>query len=270
MADEALKEDGIVKKGELGQDIYVKNIAEIKMNIGDAVLYRGMDKWHWREFYKEGKWQAQVFLHYVDKNGPHSEWKYDKRPSLGITKPPNLVYYDSYYKPNLISEGFCDRVIKEYSNPEIKKELPIVGPEGEGMINLDIRDVQRLLLPLDSGIGATLTAFGLNTNHEIWKYNITHSNQCEFLMYNVDGKYETHVDNFHQESDNSRKLTVIAFLNDDFEGGKFYIQNAGKYYPPQEKGTAVVFPSYMPHGVEPITKGVRYSVVSWMLGPYFK
>lgn len=32
----------------------------------------------------------------------------------------------------------------------------------------------------------------------------------------------------------------------------------------------IVFPSFMPHGVEPVTKGIRYSVVTWMVGPYFK
>jgi predicted 2-oxoglutarate/Fe(II)-dependent dioxygenase YbiX len=41
-------------------------------------------------------------------------------------------------------------------------------------------------------------------------------------------------------------------------------------YPPQGKGTVLVFPSFMPHGVEPVTKGMRYSIVTWMVGPYFK
>jgi predicted 2-oxoglutarate/Fe(II)-dependent dioxygenase YbiX len=26
----------------------------------------------------------------------------------------------------------------------------------------------------------------------------------------------------------------------------------------------------MPHGVEPVTKGIRYSIVTWMVGEYFK
>ena len=59
------------------------NVSKIDMAVGDAVMYRGCDKWHWREPYFEGQWQAQVFLHYVDANGPHAEWKYDKRESLG-------------------------------------------------------------------------------------------------------------------------------------------------------------------------------------------
>ena len=45
---------------------------------GDAVLYRGMEIDHWREPYEEGTKLAQVFLHYVDANGPYSSWKDDQ------------------------------------------------------------------------------------------------------------------------------------------------------------------------------------------------
>ncbi len=47
-------------------------------------------------------------------------------------------------------------------------------------------------------------------------------------------------------------------------------RSLGRMYPQQTPGTVLVFPSFMPHGVEPVTKGVRYSVVTWMVGPYFK
>jgi hypothetical protein len=250
------------------------NSSKIDMAIGDAVMYRGMDKYHWREPYVEGQWQAQVFLHYVDANGPHAEWKYDKRESLGLSKTIQNQSFDDCYKvDNAISEGFCKKLIEEYAKPEVEKELPFIG-EGRDLvnnINLEIRNVQRLQLPLFAGIGATLTSIGLQVNHQIWQYNITHSNQSEFLMYDVNGKYETHVDTFHQRSNETRKLTVLAFLNDDFEGGKFYIQNYHeKLYPQQTPGTVLVFPSFMPHGVEPVTKGIRYSVVTWMVGEYFK
>ena len=244
---------------------------EILMAIGDAVLYRGMDKHHWREKF-EGEWQAQVFLHYVDADGEHADQKFDGRESLGLPKDMVQNLSDHWALPNGITNGFCDNLIKEYSKPETHKEPPhIGGNRTEGTIDLDIRNVQRVILPQNVGIGSTLTAFGLNSNHHVWKYDITHSNQTEFLMYEPSGKYETHVDTFHQHSSETRKLTVLAFLNDDFEGGRFYIQNGSeRLYPLQEKGTLLVFPSYMPHGVEPITKGVRYSVVTWMVGPYFK
>jgi hypothetical protein len=251
------------------------NGSKIDMVIGDAVMYRGCDKYHWREPYFEGQWQAQVFLHYVDANGPHAEWKYDKRESLGISKtePTNFQFDVTYVVKNGISNNFCDNLIKEYSKDETEKEQPFIGEGRDPVanINLDIRNVLRVILPQNQGIGATLTSCGLNLNHQFWQYNITHSNQTEFLMYDVNGKYEAHVDTFHQLGNETRKLTCLAILNDDFEGGKFYIMNSHeKIYPPQEKGDIIVFPSFMVHGVEPVIKGKRFTVVTWLVGPYFK
>lgn len=51
------------------------------LNPGDALLYRGIDCFHWREAYA-GSRLAQVFLHYVDRNGLHADRKFDGRKSL--------------------------------------------------------------------------------------------------------------------------------------------------------------------------------------------
>jgi hypothetical protein len=48
---------------------------------GDAVVYRGIECPHWRESF-DGEFAAQLFLHYVDQEGPHAEWKFDKRRRL--------------------------------------------------------------------------------------------------------------------------------------------------------------------------------------------
>lgn len=63
----------------MGQNQDKTNASELKMNVGDIVIYRGCELFHWREKYVEGDWQAQIFLHYVDANGPFKEWKYDKK-----------------------------------------------------------------------------------------------------------------------------------------------------------------------------------------------
>jgi hypothetical protein len=52
---------------------------------GQALLYKGTQIWHWREQFP-GKHAAQVFLHYVDRNGPFSDWKFDRRAALRL--PP--------------------------------------------------------------------------------------------------------------------------------------------------------------------------------------
>lgn len=59
-----------------------EGVAAPPLRPGDGVIYKGTEIEHWREAFT-GEWASQVFLHYVDRSGPHAEWRYDKRPSLG-------------------------------------------------------------------------------------------------------------------------------------------------------------------------------------------
>jgi len=242
------------------------NASQIDMAVGDAVLYRGMDKHHWREVYTEGKWQAQVFLHYVDADGQHAEWKFDKRQSLNLPSAEmrHVIYHD------ILTPEACDSLVRLYTQDKVPKEPPVIG-DGVGAINLEVRNVSRVMLPTYKDIGGRLAAAGLAANHAAWKFDVTHANQAEFLAYPAGGRYQAHVDTFLQHGDECRKLTVLAFLNDNFKGGKFFLQDGqNRYYPPQTKGTVLVFPSFIMHGVEDVQEGERFSVVCWMVGKFFR
>ena len=56
---------------------------DIDLHPGDMIVYKGDVLNHWRTPYG-GKEQIQTFLHYVDANGPYSNFKYDRRPLLGL------------------------------------------------------------------------------------------------------------------------------------------------------------------------------------------
>jgi predicted 2-oxoglutarate/Fe(II)-dependent dioxygenase YbiX len=261
--------DGDVWPIYMGDSMEKDNASEIKMGVGDAVLYRGMDKHHWREVYTEGKWQAQVFLHYVDADGPHKDHIYDKRGKLNLPKPEPENFRHWIYTDIFTPEA-CDIIVKTYTQEFVKTEPPVIG-SGTGTIDTSIRNVERVMLPVYKDIGGRLAAAGFAANNRAWKFNVTHANQGEFLKYPAGGRYTAHVDTFLNPNEECRKLTVLTFLNDDFEGGKFFIQDGHeKYYPPQAKGTVIVFPSFLLHGVEDITKGTRYSAVCWLVGPFFK
>jgi len=49
---------------------------------GDALLYRGVELTHWRDAFA-GESMAQVFMHYVNRNGPYAKEKFDGRDRLG-------------------------------------------------------------------------------------------------------------------------------------------------------------------------------------------
>ena len=61
-------------------------VQSYELNVGDICIYKGIEYPHWREPYT-GNRHIQVFLMYVDANGEHSSWKYDKRQYLcgGLT-----------------------------------------------------------------------------------------------------------------------------------------------------------------------------------------
>lgn len=55
----------------------------IELKPGEGAIYMGCKVKHWREEFK-GDWSAQVFLHYVDQEGPYAEYKWDKKIFLGF------------------------------------------------------------------------------------------------------------------------------------------------------------------------------------------
>lgn len=55
-----------------------EEVYEVALEPGDAAIYRGREMRHWRHELADPR-QSQVFLFFVDQNGPHAEWKHDKR-----------------------------------------------------------------------------------------------------------------------------------------------------------------------------------------------
>jgi len=244
---------------------------KIDMNIGDGVIYKGCNLFHWREKYTEGEWQTQVFVHYVDADGPNKEWKYDKKKMLSHHNSQENRNGDYTYISKAFSSESCDKIIRECEKQNLEEAS--IGNMEKQQVDKTIRDTKRIVLSNDIGIGATLTGIGFQANAYKWKFDLTKSNQSEFLKYDKNGHFTSHIDSFLDDFDNkeTRKISIILILNNEFEGGKFWIQiGVNKVYPKQDKGDIIIFPSFLLHGVEPITSGIRRSMITWLVGPYFK
>jgi hypothetical protein len=61
------------------------------MQPGDALLYRGSECDHWRDAFA-GQRAAQVFLHYVDRNGLNAEWKFDRREDWRVLERFSCIH----------------------------------------------------------------------------------------------------------------------------------------------------------------------------------
>lgn len=78
MADPTSEGEGVATLVTDKETFHVSNIQECFLLPGDAVLYRGCEKIHWRLQYNGIK-QTQVFVHYVDANGPNKDYKHDAK-----------------------------------------------------------------------------------------------------------------------------------------------------------------------------------------------
>jgi len=61
---------------------------ELILTPGQAVIYLGQAVSHYRNEF-DGDFSSQVFIHYVDQNGPNVDYKLDKRPDHWVFKKPN-------------------------------------------------------------------------------------------------------------------------------------------------------------------------------------
>jgi len=92
----------------------------------------------------------------------------------------------------------------------------------------------------------------------------------QLLSYSIDGKYDEHNDS--EDFINNkltrvvpRDITMIFYLNDDYEGGELEFTKLQITYKPK-KGDIIAFPSYYEysHRVHPIKRGTRYALVTWI------
>ena len=67
-----------------------------------------------------------------------------------------------------------------------------------------------------------------------------------------------------------RKLSFVVQLSDpdDYEGGNLQLlaEDGKSYFAPRKRGTVIVFDSRTQHRVLKVTKGVRKSLVGWVVG----
>ena len=140
----------------------------------------------------------------------------------------------------------------------------------------------------DQWVYNTIWPFMIRANDEAgWGYEIKAAESSQITRYKKGGFY-----NFHRDGagcnlskynnptnafmhDHVRKLSMTVLLNKSFEGGDFEFTSYGKeecIITPVEmnQGDVIVFPSWMEHRVAPVTKGIRYSLVTWFVGPPFK
>ena len=99
------------------------------------------------------------------------------------------------------------------------------------------------------------------------KYFLHKSTPVRFNRYPTGTMMRKHYDHIHSIFEGENKgvpiVSIVGVLNDDYEGGDFVFN--GNHEVKLKTGDILIFPSNFlyAHEVKEITKGTRYSYVSW-------
>lgn len=252
----------------------------VDLQPGDGCLYRGCEIEHSRPEFK-GDEYIQVFLHYVDAYGPHKDYVHDlqtvhQRDPVGplqfvfARQNPNLIRYYRFM-PAFTPEE-CDFLLKS----KFKLE-PGLTEDGK---NSEVRKSQIYWIPKThhfEPIYQRIMNLVAQCNKEFYNFEITSLQEnLQFTEYDesYQGRYDWHFDVGEGPLNCARKLSVSIQLSDpsDYEGGElqFSLDGDRTVVAEKERGTMIIFPSYLRHRVTPVTKGTRRSLVTWITGPPFR
>lgn len=107
-------------------------------------------------------------------------------------------------------------------------------------------------------------------NFDFWPKLEDMQEDIKIIRYRKGDYFDWHYDMFHELS-KTRKVNFTIQLSDEteYEGGdlEFFQLNVGNM---KKKGSVIIYPSYLPHRITPITKGTRYAMVGHLNGPEFR
>ena len=190
----------------------------------------------------------------------------------------NIEHY-LFRKENFLDKKYCENCIDELNKCDWEKHKWHVArsdsykvlsgdnePEKLGMeqFSFDIGKINNFIIQnLHSVILEYIESFKFD-----WFVGWEGFSVIKFIRYSPGQTMQNHCDHIHNLFDGERKgipvLSIIGILNDDYEGGELIMFEDKKIE--TKKGDLLIFPSIFlyPHKIAPVTKGVRYSYVSWV------
>jgi SM-20-related protein len=189
--------------------------------------------------------------------------------------------YGLFLTANFLDDAICLNIIAAMHSSEAKAAT-IHGYRDSAYVYDRIRKATRLELP--PAITESVSKRLLEHKGTIAQHFSISLHDCEnpqFLRYEVGDFFVAHQDGntglLRLTSDAKRKVSIVIFLNGQSEqadsgtysGGslKFSDYSAAPPYDefelPVSPGMLVAFRSELTHEVTPVTRGQRYSIVSW-------
>ena len=179
----------------------------------------------------------------------------------------NVDSYIKYYK-NIVAENLCNSLINynfpyEASKYQTHDSGAIVKQERVKMSDSWIKKESVFYTAVKSCFEEVIVKY--KTDFPL--FTVGRTTDFRINKYDKGGFMSRHVDNIHHSHGQQYgypQVSALLYLNDDYDGGEFYVADK-KFLP--IKGSAIIFPSnfMFPHEAKPVTKGTRWSIVTWLM-----
>lgn len=170
--------------------------------------------------------------------------------------------------PGVISPENCRKILDSISNDSWDEAGQKSNSTDPHLRNCDVFDISACK---DQAPWNDINAVIFSALNTVWRayylqhldFRINMDTGYEVLRYPTGTRCLEHVDSYDQRP---RTASCSIALNNDYEGGRFTFFD-GKIKHRVPAGSALLFPSNFmyPHGVEEITKGTRYSIITWLV-----
>jgi len=178
-----------------------------------------------------------------------------------------------YRIPNLLNGNECKQAVKEFQTINFvehkfydprKKLFHTRSGANELAMSWDDIPFRKLIMDrIYTGIQSYIDYYDMP-----WFSSWQGYSDVRFNEYKENKKMALHCDHIRSMFDGEKKgvpiLSCLGALNDDYEGGEFIMFDDLKI--DIQVGEMIIFPSNFmyPHKVEPVTKGNRYTYISWV------
>jgi PKHD-type hydroxylase len=212
-----------------------------------------------------------------------------------------MAYQSIWYYTELPKEiiSIIEKDLKD--NFDSSLELSKIGGGGyDGIIDEKKRNATNAWIPTTHWISGFLWHYVQRANRENFLYDLTNidGEALQYTVYNENQHYGWHNDagisshykpvsvgnrgygedilqDFVNENcEKVRKLSFSLLLSDSdtYSGGNLqFMDETGKsYIAPRKRGTIILFDSRSQHRVQKVTRGVRKSIVGWVVGPRWR
>jgi PKHD-type hydroxylase len=173
----------------------------------------------------------------------------------------------------MFSPEECDKIVEIGTKLIVTKAT--VGGGGEETVETAVRNNKVSWIPMagNEWIFTRCTEHVNGINDKFFNFDLQYIEALQFTIYDeLSEFYSKHIDTMYKG--NTRKLSFSCQLSEpeSYDGGELilYTEQSNPPKSKREKGVATFFPSWTLHEVTPITRGKRYSLVGWSVGPKFK